>query len=143
MTVKKFNILDIATADFAFECFGSTLNELFENAALAMAEIMTDTTKVKPKHSLKFSLKADDLKALMFDFLSEILFLKDTKGMVFSKFDVKIREGKPCMLNCELSGEKWDRNKHEIRTEVKAATYHMMQIEQKNGRWRAQVVIDT
>ncbi len=140
---KRFNLLDIATADFAFEAFGSTLNELFVNAAFAMMEIMTDTKKVMPSKIIEFKIKAHDLKALMFDFISEILFIKDTKGMVFSKFSVNIKKGeKGYSLACTMQGEKWDRAKHEIRTEVKAATYHMMEIKH-NGRWRAQVILDT
>lgn len=141
----RFNLLDIATADFAFEAFGKTLNELFENAAFAMLEIMTDTKKIKPNERIMFTVKADDIKALMFDFLSEILFYKDSKGLVFSKFDVRIKEeGKGYSLNCVLNGEKWDRKKHEIRTEVKAATYSLMEIKknEKTKMWRCQVVLD-
>jgi len=143
---KRFNLLDIATADFAFEAFGKDLNELFENAALATMEIMTDTKKIRPKNTVKFSLKSEDIKSLMFDFLSEMPFYKDTKGLVFSRFNVKIKkEDKGYSLICKLSGEKWDRTKHEIRTEVKAATYHMMEIEQnkKTKTWRTQVILDT
>jgi len=143
----KFQLLDIATADMAFEAFGENLNELFENAALAMFEVMTDTKAVQPKIKKIIRVKSEDLKALLFDFLSEALFLKDSEYLVFSKYKVAIKElpqKKGYELEAELWGEVWDRNRHEIRTEVKAMTYSEMEIEQqKNGKWRAQVVLDT
>jgi SHS2 domain-containing protein len=142
-TNKKFRLLDIATADFAFEAFGSTLNELFANAALATMHIMTDLKKVKPGEKISFHVKGEDLKALMFDFLSEILFYKDSRRFVFSKISVHVKEEKNgYSLKCDMHGEQWDRKKHEIRTDVKAATYSYMEIEH-DKRWRAQVILDT
>lgn len=144
---SKFHLLDIATADMAFEAFGSSLNELFENAALAMFEVMTDTTSVKPTIKKTIRVKSEDLKALLFDFLSEALFLKDSEYLVFSQYKVKIEklpQSKGYSLQAEFSGEKWDRNRHEIRTEVKAMTYSEMEIEEiSKGKFRAQVVLDT
>lgn len=137
----KFRLLDMATADMAFEAFGSSLNELFENCALAVQDIMTDTKKIKSKEKITFEIRSEDLQSLLFDFLSEILFYKDTRGLVFSQFAVRVKKNEHYKLNCDMMGEKWDREKHEVRTEVKAVTYHLMEIK-KNKEWRAQVVLD-
>jgi len=146
MQEKKFRFLDIATADMAFEAFGATLNELFENCALAMEEVMTDTSNVNPEREVSINIKARDLQSLLFDFLSELIYYKDTEGLVFSKFVVEITKGKDVYsLKGKAFGEKWRRTKHEIRTEVKAVTYNQMIIEQlhENGeKWHAQVVLD-
>jgi len=142
MKDKKFKLLDIATADMSFEAFGKDLNELFENCALALEEIMTDTTRVEPKKTKEIKLTANNLESLLFDFISELLFYKDTEGLVFSKFSVKISEKKEGYeLTAKVKGDIWNREKHEVRTEVKAATYNQMQIT-KNKQWRAQMVLD-
>ncbi|MFH1630851.1 MAG: archease, partial [Candidatus Aenigmatarchaeota archaeon] len=138
---------DIATADMAFEAFGKSLNELFENAALAMFEVMTETSEIQQKTKKTIKVKSEDLKALLFDFLSELLFLKDSEYLVFSKFSVKIEklpQDRGYSLEAEVAGDTWDRNKHEIRTEVKAMTYSEMEIEEvSKDKFRAQVVLDT
>jgi SHS2 domain-containing protein len=140
MTNEKFRLLDIATADMAFEAFGRTKEEMFENAGLAFTEIMTELKSVEPKVERSFSVEGHDDKALLFDFISELLFLKDTENLVFSEFSVKLSKGK---LYCKCKGEEWDRNKHEVKTEIKAATYNQMLIEKKNEQFRCQMVLDT
>jgi len=140
---KKFKLLDIATADMSFEAFGKDLNELFENCALVVSEIMTDTSKVEVKKKINIELTANNLESLLFDFISEILFRKDTEGLVFSKFSVKISKTKNGYeLSATLGGDVWNREKHEVRTEVKAATYNQMQITKNKKQWRAQMVLD-
>lgn len=136
-------MLDIATADMAFEAFGGSVGELFENCGRALTAVMTDPAKVEPKEKEEFSVCGYDIKSMLFDYLSELIYLKDTKGLVFSKFKVKIQEGDGFRLFCKAEGEVLDRRKHELKTEVKAATYHQMKVEKKAGRWRAQVVLDT
>ncbi len=141
---KKFRFLDIATADMAFEAFGSDLNELFENCGIALMEVMTDTSKIEPEREISFAVKGHDLQSLLFDFLSELIYYKDTEGLVFSRFVVEIEKGKDFRLKCSAFGEKWRRTKHEVRTEVKAATYNQMVVEKlpDKDEWRAQVVLD-
>ncbi len=138
----KFRLLDIATADMAFEAFGKDLSELFENIGLACTEVMADPESIAQKEERSFGVSAHDLEALAFDFISELLFIKDTEGIIFSKFRIAVEKKKGCALKCTAWGEMLDRDKHEIRTEVKAATYNQMKIK-KNGEWRAQVVLDT
>ena len=104
---------------------------------------MTDTKKVSKEESITFSVSGHDLKALLFDLISELLYHKDASGLVFSEIKVSIKNGKNgYSLSCTAAGERWDRRKHEIRTEVKAATYNQMEIAQSKGVWRAQVVLD-
>jgi len=139
--MKKFEFLDITTADAAFAAYGKDLNEVFANAALAMFEVMVNTKQIKPKIKKTIKVKNDDLKGLLFAWLNELLIFYGSDNLVFSKFEVKVNEEK-MELKAVCYGEKIDVKKHEVRTEVKAATYHKMEIKKSNGRWKAKVILD-
>jgi SHS2 domain-containing protein len=138
---KKFEFIDITTADVAFLAYGKDLNELFANAALAMFEVMIDTKKVKPVVKKGVAINGNDLQSLLFNWLNELLVYVDAENLAFSKFDVKVDE-KKLKLNAVCSGEKINRKKHETRTEVKSCTYHQMKIEKIKSGWKAQVILD-
>jgi len=139
--MKKFEFLDFATADVCFRAYGATLDEVFANAALAMFEVMVETKNVAPKVTKEIEVKGEDLKSLMFDWLNELLFYVDSEGLVFSEFDVKVNE-KQMTLSAKVSGEQINPQKHTIKTEVKACTYHDMKVEKCDGKWMAQVILD-
>lgn len=139
--MKKFEFVDITTADVAFIAYGKDLNELFSNAALAMFEVMINTEQIKPKVERKVKVKAQDLNSLMFSWLNELLVYVDGENLAFSVFDVKIDE-KKFELIAVCKGEKIDPKKHETRTAVKAATMHKMEIKKEKNIWKAQVILD-
>jgi len=138
--MKKYKVLeDVAIADIAFEIYGKDLNELFENAALAIFEESADLSKVENKEKKSIKLKADNVENLLYDFLSEILFLKDKDSFLFKTSNVKIEKHS---LKAELSGEPIDRNKHELRNDIKAITLHMFKVEKTKYGYKAVVVVD-
>ena len=139
--MKKFEFLDITTADTAFAAYGKDLNEVFANAALAMFEVMINTKQIKPEIKKTVEIKAQDLKSLLFDWLNELLFYFGSENLVFSKFDPKI-DKKSFKLNAICWGEKIDLKRHEIKTEVKATTYHKMKIKKTKQGWSTQVILD-
>jgi len=142
--MKKYKVLEnIAIADIAFEAYGKDYNELFKNAAFAIFEESADLDKVKEKEKKEISIEAENIEDLLYDFLSEILFLKDTHSFLFKKSKVKIgkKNGKYC-LSAELSGEKINREKHELRNDIKAITLHMFKIEKTKHGYNALVVVD-
>lgn len=139
--MKKFEFLDITTADTAFVAYGKDLNEVFANAALAMFEVMINTKQIKPKIKKTVKVEADDLKGLLFAWLNELLVFYGSNNLAFSKFEVKV-EGERMELKAVCYGEEIDPQKHEVRTEVKACTYHKMKIEKIDGKWEAQIIID-
>jgi SHS2 domain-containing protein len=138
--MKKFEFVDITTADTAFVAYGKDLNELFENAALAMFEVMINTEQIKPKVERKIKVTGNDLQSLMFNWLNNLLLFVDSENLAFSYFKVKIDE-KNFTLNAVCKGEKINPKKHETRTAVKACTYHQMKIE-KNKIWKSRVILD-
>lgn len=139
--MKRFKFLeDVATADIAFEAYGKNLDELFENVALALFETMAETKSVTPQQSLTISLESDTVEGLLFDFLDELVFLKDSKGMVFGDFKVKTR-GK-YKLEAKVFGEEIDPQKHQLKTDVKAITLHRFKVERTDQGYQARVILD-
>jgi|SRR3989338_9111190 len=150
MTNVKFRFLDnVAIADTAFEAFGKNENELFENAATALFEEMVDTRKVSAKIKKKIKLRNENLENLLYDFLSELIYIKDVDGVVFGEFKVKIRSAKDKKtrnaiydLDADCSGEKIDYSKKEFRNDVKAVTLHLFKIEKTKKGHKVTVVLD-
>lgn len=140
----RFRFLeDIAIADAAFEAFGKTLEELFESCALATFEVMVETKSVEPVKKKEIRLKSSDLESLLFDFLSEIIYLKDAMKIFYSKFDLCILKNKEYELSGTLWGDNIDYSRQKIRQDVKAVTYHLLEIKKTGDSWRAQVILDT
>ena len=142
--MKKYKILeDIAIADIAIEAYGKNLDELFENSAYAIFEESADINKIDVKEKKTIKLGAKNIGDLLFDFLSEILFLKDTYSMIFRKSSIKIsKKTDGYSINAELFGEKIDAKKHELRNDIKAITLHMFSVEKTKEGYKALVVVD-
>ena len=133
----------IAIADIAFEVTAPTLDKLFEEAGMAASDIMVNpkTVKLKLKKTLKMS--ADSLENLMYDFLSELIYLKDTKGLLFIKYSIKVKQIKnEWSLSALATGDRIDRKRHDLRNDLKAITMHMFVVEQRGRSWYARVVVD-
>lgn len=131
---------NISLADVAFEAKGKTLDEMFVSAAEATTETMVkDLKTVKPKVKRNIRLKAESVEKLLFAFLDELVFLKDSKLLLFSKFRIKVSE---TSLSGEISGEKLDMKKHELLVDVKAITMHMFEVKKEGAFWKARVVLD-
>lgn len=139
--MEKFEFIDITTADVAFVAYGKSLDELFSNAALAMFEVMINTKQLKSKVKKKLRTNGNDLESLMFNWLNALLVYVDGSNLAFNKFKVKVNE-KRLSLTAECRGEKIDIKKHEIRTAVKAATYHKLEVNKENNYWKAKVIVD-
>ena len=137
----KFEFFDV-TADVGYKAYGDTLEEAFENAALAMFEVMTDTSKIEPKLERKIEVESEDECALLYDWLSEFLVILDVEYLVFSKFEVKIeKKDEKYFLEGIAWGEEFNPEIHESRAEVKAVTYHLMDVKKENG-YMVQVILD-
>ncbi len=132
------------TADAAFRVWAEDLEELFVDAARALFELIADLENVEPKERVEIEVEADDLVELFHDWLEELLFRHEVNEMLFSDFEVKIeKKDGGYRLEGVAMGEPIDPEKHTIHTEVKAITYHMMNVERKeDGTWEATYVVD-
>jgi len=124
------------TADAKFQAFGKTLDKAFENAALAMFNVMYKG-KVKKTGKYKIKVKGSDKESLLYNFLEELLFLLDTKSFFLSSAKVKIRDN---MLEAEVSGDS--AKNYKVMTDVKAVTYNEMFVKYEKDMWICQVVVD-
>jgi len=131
------------TADVLFIAKGNTPAEMFEQAGLAVEETMINLKKVSPAKKIKIKKENTKIDSLLFDFLDELVFLKDYKQLVFSKFEVNIEEKKKKFkLDALAYGEKIDNEKHEPKVDIKAVTMHMFKVEKSKAGWQAQVLVD-
>lgn len=138
--MEPFEYFEV-TADVGIVARGKSLEELFENSARAMFGVMVNLEKVKPAERIEFEVDSTSLEELLLDYLTHLLGLKDIYSLFFSQFEVKIleyREG--FKLQGSARGEERT-PEHEVETEVKAVTYHLMEIK-KNKNWRARFVVD-
>jgi len=127
-------------ADIGIRGIGDNLEEAFIECAKAMFDVMVDIKNINPQKLIKFKIKAHNEKELLVEFLNNLLTQADLKNMVFSKFDIIIKNDK--ILKSRAWGEEIDPLKHCLKTEVKAATYSMLKVEKKNNKYIAQCVID-
>ena len=131
----KYRFLeDVAIADIAFEAYGNDLNELFENSALAIFELSADLKTVNSSEKIEIELENEKIDNLLYDFLSEILFLKDSKYMIFKKVKVEIKENKTYQLKATLEGEGINPEKQNLENDIKAITMHMFEVKKEKGK---------
>jgi len=143
MTKMKPYIYLSHTADAKFRAFGASLEEAFKNAAYAMTDIIIDQKKIKSVLMQKISIKSEDEKSLLYDFLEKLLILIDTKRFLLakvSKLNIE-KTSKGFSLAAELSGDNHPEN-YETKTTIKAVTYQEMEIIRKKGNVILQVVVD-
>jgi SHS2 domain-containing protein len=142
--MERYRILP-HTADGKFEAFGRTLEEAFGNAALALASLMWDWSKLAPRIEHLVRVEGTDREQLLVKFLGEVVYLFETRQFLLCR--VRRLEIRPQLegfvLDAVLAGETLSSG-HEIYGDVKAVTYHELGIEEggPGERARVQVVVD-
>jgi SHS2 domain-containing protein len=131
------------TADVLFKAEAPTLGQLFEQCALALEETQVDITKVEEKQTLKITGENENIERLLFDFLDDLVFYKDSELLIFSRFEIKIEQkADKFHLVCKAYGDKLDHSKHDPKVDVKAITMHLFEVKEIEDGWSAQVLID-
>ncbi len=145
MTADFSFLEDIALADSAFDASGDSPSELFQAAAQAVIETMVNPATVSASKTHTIARKDSDLASLLFDWLSDIVYLKDAQALVFREASAAVRHDPAqdsWQLQGTLTGEPIDQTRHELRADVKAVTKHLYEVRQDGGRWTARVVLD-
>lgn len=140
--MKKFEFLDTITADAGFVAYGKDENELFENASVALFSLMCDIKKVEKKVKRMLRLKRKNLSELLFDYLNELIFLKDRNAIVLSQFTINVHKNNSYTLFVQLYGERIDILKHILRVDVKAVTKYQFKVEKEKNLYKARVIVD-
>ena len=127
-------------ADIGIRGFGNSINEAFEQAALAMTAVITDPNSIANNEMVEIACAAPDEELLFVDWLNELVYEMATRNMLFGKYHVSISNRS---LRGQAWGEKIDFLKHEPVVEVKGATYTSLVVEHcDDGTWKAQCIID-
>lgn len=137
--MKNFEVID-HTADVGILAYGESLEEVFANAAYGMTSIIADVEKINDVTKLEISADAFCQDELLVTWLNELLYLFDVEFLLFSRFDIhELTEGN---IRATAYGEKVDPLRHNLKTHVKAATYHSLRLEEKGDGFQAQVIFD-
>ena len=135
---------DIAIADIAFRAWGKNLEEVFKAAGDATLNAMIDNLEaIELKETRTFSLENDALDMLLFNFLQEFIYYKDSELLLLRAQQIEIEEKNgEYHLSAVTQGETLDRDRHEERVDVKAVTLHRFQLEKTDDGWTALVILD-
>jgi SHS2 domain-containing protein len=135
---------DVATADIAFHAWGKDLEDLFIAAGDATINVMIDNLDaIELKETRTFSLENDELDMLLFNFLQEFIYYKDSELLLLRAQQVEISEKDGVhQLSAVTKGEKLDSDRHQQRVDVKAVTLHQFQLEKTDDGWTAMVILD-
>ena len=125
--MKHYELIE-HTADVGVKAYGKTVAEAFEHAAEGMFDIITDESTIEPIGEYDIHLEAPDLEQLLVDWLSQLLFLNGAYNLVFGQFKVTFTGNR---LSAHVFGETYNPKKHRMGVEIKAVTYHMLQVSEK------------
>ena len=127
-------------ADIGVRGIGATLEQAFEQAALALTAVIVDPAVVAQKEVLRLACVAPDAELLLVDWLNTLVYEMVTRNMLFSRFEVQLTGER---LEAQVWGEALDVVRHHPAVEVKGATYTALKVaHQPDSSWLAQCVVD-
>jgi SHS2 domain-containing protein len=134
-----YTLLD-HTADLGIMIRGNDLIDLFKNAGKALICLMLKSKAFKKSTSINISISGIDLEDLMVRWLGEILYLFEGENLVITDIDIHPISG--LTLNATLKTTPFNPESHTILREIKAVTYHQIEVAQHNSQWVARVIFD-
>ena len=128
------------TGDLGFKAYGQTCEALFVHGARALFDVLVCPEAIEEKEERDVTVEAGALDELMVSWLGELLYLFDTQGLLLKGFEITTLTDN--RLEATVRGEVMDLQRHEIKTTIKAITYHRLYVREENGAWEAQVILD-
>ncbi len=127
-------------ADIGVRGLGATIEQAFEQAALAMTAAIVEPASVAPRETIELVCEAPETDLLLVDWLNTLVYEMATRNMLFSRFEVHLAGDR---LSAQVWGEELDASRHHPAVEVKGATYTALKVShQPDGSWLAQCVVD-
>ena len=136
---KPFEIID-HTADIGITAYGTDIKQAFANAALGLFSLMADLDDLKEDIKHELELSAEDVEVLLVGWLNELIYIFDVEHIIFKRFEIAELTGTQIKARC--FGEKIKPGQHKLKREIKAATYHMLNISKEDGGYKLQVIFD-
>ena len=137
--MQRFEIID-HTADIGIRSYGNDLSEAFANSAYGMFSLMADLEGLGDDIRREIEVDSYDQEALLVTWLNELLYLFDVEHIIFNRFEIINLSKK--RLQAIAYGETIDLSRHDLKTSIKAATYHMLMIEKNDEGFKTQVILD-
>ena len=137
--MKRYETFD-HTADVGIRAFGKTVEEVFANAAYALFDLLTDVGSARNQLAHEVCVEGMDREDLLVRWLNELLFLWEKERYVFREFHIVRLTA--TSLKAVARGEIFDAARHECKTEIKAVTYHQVEVIRKEGMWVGRVIFD-
>lgn len=128
------------TADLGVEIFGDTPEAMFENAAFALFDIITDIQSIKATDEKIVSVEGLDREDLLVNYLREVLYLWNGEGFIVKECFIQNLSGN--LLKGIVKGESFDPSRHRIKTEIKAITYHQVSVAHTSRGWTGRFIVD-
>jgi len=128
------------TADIRIRVRARDLPSLFERAGYALFDLVSDVSSIRGTEKRSISVRASDLEELLVSWLGELLYQFEVNGLLFSTFSVLSLDDQS--LSAEVQGEAYDSARHLLKADIKAVTYHQLEIVQAGGEWQAAIVFD-
>jgi len=136
---RAFEIID-HVADVGIVAYGTDVEELFSNAALALFSLITEPESIEEKLHLDLEVSSEGRDRLLVEWLNELIYLFDAERILVNRFDIKRLTHNELKATCY--GEGFDPMKHKIKIGVKAATYHMLKLDKNGDGCKAQIILD-
>lgn len=133
--MKNYEILE-HKADLKLRVFGESKEELFVNALLAMTDNLKPEIRNQKSEIRNIKINSPNLETLLVDFLSEILYLIQINKEIYN--NIKFLKFSDTEIEAELTGQKIER----FGEDIKAVTYHNLEIHQEKGKWQATILFD-
>jgi SHS2 domain-containing protein len=130
------------TADIGVAARADSLAELFEALAEGLAGVICEPAAVQPveRRAVEVTEEEPDREGLLVDFLWQVLGLLEHERFLVRS--VRVSRVEPDRLEAELSGERYDPERHELLSEVKAITWHQLLVAQSESGWDGRVILD-
>jgi SHS2 domain-containing protein len=135
--MKSFELIE-HTSDIGVVAYGKTLAEAFANVARGMFSIIAEPDVIREVESRRVEVSADDIEGLLFEWLNSLIYFFDVEMLLFRRFDIIYLDNNRLEAICY--GEKYNASRHQLKTGVKSATYHMLEVDRAKNR--VQVIFD-
>ncbi|MFH0925404.1 MAG: archease [bacterium] len=143
MDKKSFSPFEFIehTGDIGVKIYGETIVDFFQNAGKAFTNVLIeDDKKIKEIVRKPIFIKNDGWERILITWLNELLYIFETEQLVFGRYKIKFVTRYRMKVIC--CGEQFNPSCHELRTEIKAVTYHQLAIKKKNNLWQTIVIFD-
>jgi len=139
----SFEFVEGPTGDLTFLARAPTLEGLFTAAAEAfLAVTLEDASGLEARERRELALEEPDLELLLLRFVNELVFLRDASELLLRPERINVTQDGVARLGATLAGERIDRQRHSLRSDVKAATAHALRVAEVADGWEARLTLD-